>query len=176
MSHKRGFTLIELLATLAIAGTLMVSAMSVTVRLSRSRNVVEQAHAESVLETQLRSLFEADLAHAGTFRKTATGIALWTCAALDAKTLALTHLPSLVTYEIRKTKSGSHLVRMQGPTSGGQTSELVCSGVASIDIQADSGEKATDGWNRLPAVVSVIVKFEDDQRSAVAFTYNTTWQ
>ena len=172
MARSRGMTLVELLAAMAIASMLCASAVAVATQASRSSILPQQAHEESSLHDQLKALLEADLTHAVKCRTTETGFVLQTYSALDGDSLELSHLPSVVAYEVRKAQPRNVLVRTQQTAYGQKVCQLVCSCVAAVGLEG-AGEAGPDGWRDAPVAVTVVLKFQEATKKTKRFSWRT---
>lgn len=178
MKKPSGLTLIELIAALAIVSLLMAVALRVATQLARRQDALQRPGGGSGLRERLGAVLEADFVHARRYRSGPSGLAVMTQASLDGRTMAMEHLPTEVTYLVRKIGSISWLLRRQKLPRGGSFTEAVCSGVRDIRIASADGARAPspDQWKMLPAAVNVTVGFQDTRRRPIRLCFHTKWQ
>lgn len=133
---RRGLTLVEMLASLAIVAMLMVTALAVTTSVARSRLTLRAGDgAGATLRRGAAALLETDLVHASHWRETTDGFALQTLVCLSARTMALQHVPSVVTYRVVETDAGRCLVRVQETSPEPPQTELVAVAVQGLTLE-----------------------------------------
>ena len=120
--NKRALTLVELVVALAITTMLAVAALQVVSTLARTERVASAAEETDALGDSLRLLLVGDLLNADRTRETAGGFTIRTHTYLAPGAAAPQHLPSLVTYEVRKVGQRSCLFRRQQCLAEAETS------------------------------------------------------
>lgn len=168
MRHRKGLTLIELIVALALAATLAVGALTVTVNLRRSQMRWSRSGGDG--RSALRELLAADLLHADAARRIAGGFELRCRAALDPRTMKIHHLPAVIKYSVREVDGKYWLLRSQISESAGDFSELVCQGVRSITMESLEARPAAGRWRALDETATVsLLEDATDQRSTYEF-------
>jgi hypothetical protein len=150
--NKRALTLVELVVALAVAALQVVST------LARTERVASAAEETDALGDSLRLLLVGDLLNADRTRETAGGFTIRTHTYLAPGAAAPQHLPSLVTYEVRKVGQRSCLFRRQQCLAEAETSDLVATGIQAVKL-AGTGKSTVDDWRGLAPVVTVTVEF-----------------
>jgi hypothetical protein len=156
---RRALTLVELVVALAITTMLAVAALQVVSTLARTERVASAAEETDALGSSLRQLLSGDLLNADRTREAGDGFTIRTHTYLAPGGAAPQHLPSLVTYEVRKVGRRSCLFRRQQCLVEPETSELVAAGVQAVRITSTGGN-TVDDWRGLAQVVTVTVDFE----------------
>ena len=148
---RRGLTLVELLASLVIVTLLMVTALSVTTAVARSRLVLEADDGRrEALRRGAETLLAADLVHAHHWRPTEDGFAVQTLVRLSGAAMTLEHVPSEVTYEIVQADGPPCLVRVQVTPPDEPQRELVAVGAREIVLEPDGQTRPNRyGWRPL---------------------------
>lgn len=164
--HRRvGLTLTELMVAMALTGVLAAAALRVAGGLLRSSKPGRNASQRSVVENDLRSVLALDIAHAERYRPDKAGLYVKTRSRLSSDTLELRHLPTRVSYSVRKVGERHWLIRTQHGASGEQRTDLVCSGVRSVRmVERPAGPGPVMGqWKTLDPEAAVRVAFEGDR-------------
>lgn len=135
MKRSCGFTLIELLAATALTALLMVGILNVVARLSADHL---RQPSEDVVDA-ITLLVERDLHLAREVRTGEGFVEMRGYGHLDEESLTLSHLPTLVRYELQTLNDRPWLVRIQTDldqlTNERPFTELVEAGVQSIEVQ-----------------------------------------
>lgn len=162
MSRKPALTLVELLASLAIVTMLVVAALGVATSLARSELAIRKmADGKEALRPALKSLVGADLVHAHRWRTVGNGFALQAHMRLTSKALRLEHVPSVVTYRVRRIDQVPYLVRVQETAPDPPQAGLVAAGVTDIVLVPMRDARSTvDGWETLAGGCTVRVTVE----------------
>ena len=156
--RRRGLTLVEMLVALVITTLLAVAALRVVTTLARTEKVAQAAGEGDYLRAAIERTLATDILGADHFRETAGGFAVRTRVSLKAGTLAPEHLPSIVTYEVRKVGERQHLVRRQQTLAEAESVDLVAADVRGIRIAVDGEARAdAEGWKELTAAAIVTV-------------------
>lgn len=135
MKRRCGFTLVELLAATALTALLMVGILNVVARLGADhlRRPSDDVNDATVL------LVERDLRLAREVRTGDGFVEMRGYCHLDDEALTLSHLPTLVRYEIRTLNDRPWLIRIQTDldqlTNERPFTELVEAGVRSIEVR-----------------------------------------
>jgi hypothetical protein len=156
--NRRALTLVELVVALVITTMLAVAALQVVGTLARTQRVASAAEETDSLGASLRQLLTGDLLNADRTREAGAGFTIRTHMYLAPGAAAPQHLPSLVTYEIRKIGQRSCLFRQQQCLVEPETSDLVATGVQAVKISG-TGTSTVDDWRGLAPVVTVTVEF-----------------
>lgn len=166
MRVNRGLTLVELLVSLTIAALLAVAALQATASLTRSERVVRrEADRPERLKPALETIIGADLVHTHHFREAPGGFAVQTHVRLSAGTLRLEHVPSQVTYQVRKVADRPYLVRVQEAPGEKAVVELVAAGVRDARfVPAKPVNANAEGWK--PVAGACLVRLEFDATGA----------
>jgi hypothetical protein len=165
---KRAFTILELLAATALTALLMAAVLRVVATMGATRAVAAQANAADTGRAELIDLLRRDLTHATAATFARDRATLTSHLALDPATLAASHEPVSVTYELATIHDRRWLVRRQSPRNDATGSaptwaELICPDVVSFSIRAAGGPAvvALDASERdtpkgtLPGIVTV---------------------
>jgi len=148
---RRALTLVELLASLVIVTLLMVTALSVTTAVARSRLVLESDDGRrEALDRGARALLAADLVHAHHWRPTENGFAVQTLVRLSGRAMRLEHVPSTVTYQVVATDGPPCLVRVQQAPPEAPRRELVAVGAREVVLEPGAETRPNRyGWRPL---------------------------
>ena len=166
--REPALTLVELLASLVIVTMLVIAALGVTTSLARSELTLRRQEGEADgPDRALRALVEADLVHAHHWRSVEGGFAVQTNVRLDSKTLRLAHVPSVVTYRIRKVDQRSYLVRIQETGRKAQHVELAAVGAAQITFTPEKDIRPNRyGWTALTDGCTIRIALEGEGTAA----------
>ena len=158
----RGLTLVEVLVSLVIVAMLMAAAMGITASLARSQVVLRKADAgPERLAQAVEAILKTDLLHAHHHRAARDGFSVQTSAHLVARSLALEHLPTAVTYQVRRVGERPCLFRTQAGGLEKLETDLVAIGVRAVrfmpgkDVQPNA-----EGWKPFAGRCAVEVEFE----------------
>jgi len=148
---RRALTLVELLASLVIVTLLMVTALSVTTAVARSRLVLESDDGRrEALERGAQALLAADLVHAHHWRPTEHGFAVQTLVRFSGSAMTLEHVPSEVTYAVVRADGPPCLVRVQAAPPAEPQRELVAVGAREIVLEPGAETRPNRyGWRPL---------------------------
>jgi len=172
LRRSEGLTLVEMLAALAISAALAAAAMGAAAHLSRSGRMLEAGRDRAALETGLERLLAGDVRNADRWAVLGDGIALRTTARLDPKDLEMRHLPSEVSYRIRRIAGHGWLTKRQRSANAPDHVELVCRGASRIRLICDGEEQENSRkWRAMPARLEIIVTLDDPDRSKLRFAY-----
>jgi prepilin-type N-terminal cleavage/methylation domain-containing protein len=157
---RRAFTLIEVLVSLAVVAMLVVAALAVSTSLARSELVIrKKAAGPENLQAALDAMIGTDMQHAHHYRTASGGFSFQTHAHLAAGSLALEHLPAVVTYEVRSVGERQCLVRTQEASGEAARTELVAMGVRSVRFQPAKKPGGTSEWKAVSGTCLVAVEF-----------------
>lgn len=150
--RQSGFTLIELLAASALAAMLVLVLFQVIGSLGRTRAALageQRRDARSAVhepwKSDLLDLLRRDLANATERRFEPGRLGLVGHGSLDRRTLAATHDPAAVVYEVQRRGAQRCLVRRQADADGGTSAEVLCFDVTGFDVQPFTRRTGRDG-------------------------------
>ncbi len=163
-------TLTELLLALVITSVLGITVLRAMMALSGSAAAMETQQDHSVELIGLYKLFAMDLLHADKYKPAENGFTLRTNSCLDEKTMRFRHLPSVVTYEVKKLGSRNCLIRTQ--RQGGKVlTNLVCIDVSNVRFGIKKmAPGVPENWLPVPPSREVRVRLENFGRTE-AFGY-----
>jgi type II secretory pathway component PulJ len=176
-SRKSGaFTLIEMVLATALAASVMVALLGVLARVARRQERAPQRDGSETVEEPLLALIETDLLNADAIKPDQNGFSVKGLCRLDRASKRISHLPAVVTYQVREAGGRSWLVRRQtSPDAGAEPreeSDLVCLGVEKLTLagkggplQPAAGRRIPQGWVAVPRAVILAVTFTAVGRS-----------
>jgi prepilin-type N-terminal cleavage/methylation domain-containing protein len=157
---RRAFTLIEVLVSLTIVAMLVVAALAVSTSLARSELTIrKKAAGPENLQAALEAMVGTDLQHAHHYKTTSAGFSFQAHAHLAAGSLALEHLPAVVTYEVRTVGERQCLVRTQEASGEAVRTDLVAMAVRSVRFQPAKKPGGTSEWKAISGTCVVAVEF-----------------
>jgi len=171
---SEGFTLVEVVLATALSAAVMVAVLGVVARMARSRPNRCDPVARALIEDELLSLIEMDLANARSFEARRDGFVLTGFGRIDPKTKKTGHGPARIRYQVRRAGGQNWLVRVQTIQSPGggrrETHDLVCAGVERIALEArdepTAGSRPAFGESTgMPDAVRLTVSFGTDEVS-----------
>lgn len=162
MKARSALTLVELMASLVIVTMLVVAALAATTAMARSELALRRIdEATEGPAPGLAALLETDLVHAHHWRPLEDGFAIQTNVRLSVGTLRLEHVPSVVTYEVRRIDGRPHLVRVQETAPEPPRTELVAVGAGRVTLAPDKDIRPNAlGWKAIGGGCTVRVAFE----------------
>ena len=142
---------------LAVATTGILAAMT------RSELATRTWTADDHAARSIEALLAADMTHAHHFKVLPDGFAVQSTAHLEAGTLRLDHLPTVVTYQVRQVNQKPCLFRRQVCAVEPAWTELAAAGVRTVRlVPARDVQAGADGWKSLTTKVVVRVERAGD--------------